>query len=61
MGKPIDKSKIHRILIRATNWVGDAVMTMPALEAVRTNFPDANITILARPWMKHDLQADMDL
>ena len=51
MGKPIDKSKIHRILIRATNWVGDAVMTMPALEAVRANFPDANITVLARPWV----------
>ena len=51
MGKPIDKSKIHRILIRATNWVGDAVMTMPALEAVRANFPDADITVLARPWV----------
>ncbi len=51
MGKPIDKSKIHRILIRATNWVGDAVMTMPALEVVRANFPDADITVLARPWV----------
>ena len=51
MGKPIEKSKIHRILIRATNWVGDAVMTMPALEAVRKNFPDADITVLARPWV----------
>ncbi len=51
MGKPIDKSKIHRILIRATNWVGDAVMTMPALEAVRANFPDAHVTVLARPWV----------
>lgn len=51
MAKPIDKSKIHRILIRATNWVGDAVMTMPALEAVRENFPNAHITVLARPWV----------
>jgi heptosyltransferase-2 len=48
---PIDKSKIHRILIRATNWVGDAVMSMPAFEAVRENFPLAHITVLARPWV----------
>jgi heptosyltransferase-2 len=26
-------------------------MTMPALEAVRANFPDATITVLARPWV----------
>lgn len=48
---PIDKLKIHRILIRATNWVGDVVMTMPALEAVREHFPDRFITVLARPWV----------
>jgi heptosyltransferase-2 len=48
---PIDKSKIRRILIRATNWVGDAVMSMPAFEAVRENFPESHITILARPWV----------
>jgi lipopolysaccharide heptosyltransferase II len=48
---PIDKSKIHRILIRATNWVGDAVMSMPAFEAVRDNFPESHIAVLARPWV----------
>jgi heptosyltransferase-2 len=48
---PIDKSKIHRILIRVTNWVGDAVMSMPAFEAVRENFPESHITVLARPWV----------
>jgi len=48
---PIDRSKVHRILIRATNWVGDAVMSMPALEAVRANFPASHMTVLARPWV----------
>jgi heptosyltransferase-2 len=48
---PVDKSKIHRILIRATNWVGDAVMSMPAFEAVRENFPHSHVTVLARPWV----------
>ena len=47
--KSIDKSKINRILIRATNWVGDVVMTMPALEAVRDNFPASTLVVLARP------------
>ena len=40
-----------RILVRATNWIGDAVMSIPALEAIRNRFPDAHITILARPWV----------
>src|SRR5271170_7051078 len=40
-----------KILIRATNWVGDAIMAIPALRAVRTKFPDAHIAILARPYV----------
>jgi len=47
----IKKSDIRRILVRATNWVGDAVMSLPALEAVRKNFPESSITVLARPWV----------
>ncbi|HLJ49402.1 MAG TPA: lipopolysaccharide heptosyltransferase II [Bryobacteraceae bacterium] len=40
-----------RILIRATNWVGDAVMCLPALRAIRERFPDAHVAILAKPWV----------
>jgi len=43
--------KPRRILIRATNWIGDAVMTTPAVRAVREHFPDACITLLALPWV----------
>jgi len=50
--KKIDKAKVKRIIIRATNWVGDAVMTLPALEAVKENFPAASITVLAKPWVE---------
>jgi heptosyltransferase-2 len=39
------------ILVRATNWLGDAVMSVPALRAVRARFPGARITVLARPWV----------
>ncbi|HTZ48173.1 MAG TPA: lipopolysaccharide heptosyltransferase II [Verrucomicrobiae bacterium] len=40
-----------RILIRATNWVGDAIMALPALRTVRNKFPDAHIAIVARPYV----------
>jgi len=39
------------ILIRATNWVGDAVMSLPALRAIRERFPKAHIAVLAKPWV----------
>lgn len=38
-----------RLVIRAPNWLGDAVMALPALAAVRAGLPDANITIAAIP------------
>lgn len=40
-----------KILIRATNWIGDAIMTLPALRAVRQRFADAEIAIVARPYV----------
>ena len=38
-----------KILVRSTNWVGDAVMGLPALRAIRGRFPKAHIAVLARP------------
>jgi len=40
-----------KILVRATNWVGDAVMSLPALRSLRQRFPQARISILAKPWV----------
>src|ERR1700724_607934 len=40
-----------KVLIRATNWVGDAIIAMPALRAVRARFPEARIAIVARPYV----------
>ncbi len=40
-----------KILVRATNWVGDAVMAIPALAAIREARPGAEIALLARPWV----------
>jgi len=36
----------RRILVRGTNWLGDAVMTTPALLRLREKFPDAHIALL---------------
>jgi heptosyltransferase-2 len=44
-----DPSAIHRILVRSTNWIGDAVMTTPALGALRSFFPAAEIVVAANP------------
>ena len=48
---PIIEGEFRRILVRATNWVGDAVMSLPALQALRERFPEAHIAVLARPWV----------
>lgn len=40
-----------RILVRAPNWVGDAVMSLPALRALRGAFPQTHLAVLARPWV----------
>lgn len=38
-----------RILVRMPNWVGDAVLAMPFLQALRAQLPGAFIVALARP------------
>jgi heptosyltransferase-2 len=38
------------IVVRGTNWVGDAVMTIPALRELRRIFPDSKITLHTRSW-----------
>jgi heptosyltransferase-2 len=39
----------RRLVILAPNWLGDAVMALPAIADVRRAAPDASITIAARP------------
>jgi heptosyltransferase-2 len=40
-----------KILVRATNWIGDAIISLPALRALRGSYPAAEIVILAKPWV----------
>jgi heptosyltransferase-2 len=41
------KLKPFRILVRSTNWLGDAVMTIAAVQAIARGRPDARVTVLA--------------
>ena len=45
-------TSVKRVIVRGTNWVGDAMMTLPALRELRRLFPDAHITLATRPWAK---------
>ncbi len=47
---------VKRILVRSTNWIGDAVLATPALAALRAGFPQAKITLLAKPAVAELLQ-----
>lgn len=40
-----------KIMVRATNWVGDAIMALPALRAVREKCRQSSISIVARPYV----------
>lgn len=40
-----------KVMIRVPNWVGDAVMAVPALKELRRILADSHITLIARPWV----------
>lgn len=55
----IQPERIERVVVRGVNWVGDAVMTVPALRELRRVLPHAHITLATRPWAE-GLFADAD-
>jgi heptosyltransferase-2 len=48
---------MHRILIIAPNWIGDAVMSQPLLAKIKVSYPNAVIDVLATPWVAPVYQA----
>ena len=55
----VQANEIKRVVVRGTNWVGDSVMTIPALRALRRILPEARITLVVRPSAK-GIFADVD-
>jgi len=54
----------RRLLVRGVNWLGDAVMTTPALIQLRTALPDTQITLVTRAkladlWKSHPALNDV--
>jgi len=43
-----DFKKIDRILVRGVNWVGDTILTYPAVQRLKTSFPGSHLAILVR-------------
>jgi heptosyltransferase II len=41
-----------KIAVRAPNWIGDAVLSLPALASLQAAFPKAEIRVIARDWVK---------
>jgi len=44
---PPDRTVASRVVIRAPNWLGDAVLALPAMAAIRRHFKDAHLAIAA--------------
>ena len=49
--KGLAPAKFRKILVRATNWIGDGVMSLPALEALHAHCPAAEIVLVSKPWV----------
>lgn len=43
-----DFKKMDRILIRGVNWVGDTILTYPAVQRLKTSFPRSHLAILVQ-------------
>lgn len=48
---------VKKIAVLRANALGDFIVTLPALKAIRTAYPDAEIVLLAKPWHKEFLVA----
>lgn len=52
---------ISRLVVRPPNWLGDAVLALPAMAAVRRQFPDAVLTVAATGAVAALFCADTDV
>jgi heptosyltransferase-2 len=57
----VSLSDCDNILIRGVNWIGDAVMTMPALRALRHANQTSKITLLVKPWVAPLFEKDPNI
>ena len=60
--KKLPQGGVNKILIRGTNWIGDAILTLPAVASIRATYPKAYIAMLVKPWVAdiYKLFSDLD-
>ncbi len=46
-----------KIVVRAPNWIGDSILALPAVRSLSKNFPEAQIWIAAKHWVKDLFQS----
>ena len=58
----IDRENVAHLALFAPNWLGDAVMALPAIADVRQAFPPATVAVVARPSIAplFDMVPDLD-
>jgi heptosyltransferase-2 len=44
----VDASPVERLIVLAPNWLGDAVLALPAIADVRRRYPSAHLAVAAR-------------
>lgn len=57
----MNNKSYNNILVRGVNWIGDAVMTLPALKSLRKAFKSSNISLLVKPWVSPVFEANPDI
>src|SRR5690349_19796217 len=50
-------SNVKKIAVLRSGALGDFIVTLPALKAIRDTYPDAEIVLLGKPWHKKFLIA----
>ena len=59
-----DYTQVSRLVVRAPNWLGDAVLALPAMAALRRHFASAHLTVAApasvAPFFREETDARPD-
>lgn len=41
-----------KIVVHSPNWMGDSILAFPAMNAIKKNFPESEIWVVVRDWIK---------
>ncbi len=52
-----NKMRHMKIIIRVPNWIGDSILSVPAIKSLSKNFPGAQIWIAANEWVRELFQS----